>query len=111
MLPEKRIGNEPLPLVVWISGGWRGGDKRSGIVVALVVTTGRYVGATIGYRLSGEAQWPYKYMTAKRQYAGYAHTKEYGIDPKRIAVWGSSAGGHLVSMLGVSGEVEVQRVK
>ena len=110
VLPEKRIGNEPLPLVVWIhGGGWRNGDKRSGINrVAPVVTTGRYVGATIGYRLSGEAQWPLQIHDCKAAIRWLrAHAKEYGIDPKRIAVWGSSAGGHLVSMLGVSGEVEV----
>ena len=110
VLPEKRIGNEPLPLVVWIhGGGWRNGDKRSGINrVAPIVTTGRYVGATIGYRLSGEAQWPLQIHDCKAAIRWLrAHAKEYGIDPKRIAVWGSSAGGHLVSMLGVSGEVEV----
>ena len=110
VLPEKRIGNEPLPLVVWIhGGGWRNGDKRSGINrVAPVVTTGRYVGATIGYRLSGEAQWPLQIHDCKAAIRWLrAHAKEYGIDPKRIAVWGSSAGGHLVSMLGVSGGVEV----
>src|SRR5579883_2283766 len=28
-----------------------------------------------------------------------AHAAEYGIDPKRIGVWGSSAGGHLASSL------------
>jgi len=110
LLPEKRIGNEPLPLVVWIhGGGWRNGDKRSGINrVSPVVTTGRYVGATIGYRLSGEAQWPLQIHDCKAAIRWLrAHAKEYGIDPKRIAVWGSSAGGHLVSMLGVSGGVEV----
>ena len=110
VLPEKRIGNQPLPLVIWIhGGGWRNGDKRSGINrVAPVVTTGRYVGATIGYRLSGEAQWPLQIHDCKAAIRWLrAHAKEYGIDPKRIAVWGSSAGGHLVSMLGVSGEVEV----
>jgi acetyl esterase/lipase len=29
-----------------------------------------------------------------------AHAAEYGIDPTRIGVWGSSAGGHLASSLG-----------
>jgi acetyl esterase/lipase len=29
-----------------------------------------------------------------------AHAEEYGIDPNRIGVWGSSAGGHLASSLG-----------
>ncbi len=32
-----------------------------------------------------------------------AHAGEYGIDPERGAVWGSSAGGHLVAMMGTSG--------
>jgi acetyl esterase/lipase len=29
-----------------------------------------------------------------------AHAAEYGIDPQRLGVWGSSAGGHLASTLG-----------
>ena len=109
VLPEKRIGNEPLPLVVWIhGGGWRNGDKRSGLNrVAPLAASGRYVGGSIGYRLSGEAQWPAQIHDCKAAIRWLrAHAKEYGIDPNRIAVWGSSAGGHLVSMLGTSGGVK-----
>ncbi|MBR90411.1 MAG: carboxylesterase [Verrucomicrobiales bacterium] len=110
VLPEKRAKKEPLPLVVWIhGGGWRNGDKRSGINrVAPLVVSGRYVGATIGYRLSGEVQWPAQIHDCKAAIRWLrAHAKEYDIDPKRIAVWGSSAGGHLVSMLGTSGDVDM----
>jgi acetyl esterase/lipase len=96
------------PLVIWIhGGGWKNGDKRSGHRpdrLRTLVQTGRFAGATIAYRLSGEAKWPAQIHDCKaaiRWLRGNA--KKYGIDPKRIAVWGSSAGGHLVSMLGSSG--------
>lgn len=109
ILPEKRATEKPLPLVVWIhGGGWRNGDKRSGLNrVAPLAASGRYVGGSIGYRLSGEAQWPAQIHDCKAAIRWLrAHAKEYGIDPNRIAVWGSSAGGHLVSMLGTSGGVK-----
>jgi acetyl esterase/lipase len=100
--------DEPLPLVVFIhGGGWRGGDKAGGIArVAPLVATGDYVGATIGYRLSGEATWPAQIHDCKAAIRWLrANADRYHIDPQRIGVWGSSAGGHLVNMLGTSGGV------
>src|SRR5207302_149492 len=32
--------------------------------------------------------------------------KEYNIDPNKIGVWGASAGGHLVALLGTTGEAK-----
>jgi acetyl esterase/lipase len=100
--------DKPLPLVVFIhGGGWRGGDKAGGIArVTPLVATGDYVGATIGYRLSGEATWPAQIHDCKAAIRWLrANADQYHIDPERIGVWGSSAGGHLVNMLGASGGV------
>ncbi len=102
--PEK-----PLPLIVFIhGGGWRGGDKAGGVGrVAPLVATGNYVGATVGYRLSGEATWPAQIHDCKAALRWLrANAQRYHIDPDRIGVWGSSAGGHLVNMLGTSGDFE-----
>jgi acetyl esterase/lipase len=35
-----------------------------------------------------------------------AHSKEYKLNPEKIAAWGGSAGGHLSAMLGTSGDVK-----
>jgi len=108
-LPEKREGGDPLPVVVFIhGGGWQNGDKSGGGArVAPLVATGKYAGASVGYRLSGEAQWPAQIHDCKAAIRWIkAHAAEYGLDPDRIAVWGSSAGGHLVAMLGVSNGVD-----
>jgi len=107
-LPKERDSDEPLPLIIWIhGGGWRGGSKNGGIgQVGPLVSTGRYVGASVGYRLSDEAIWPAQIHDCKAAVRWLrANADEYGIDPDRIGVWGSSAGGHLVAMLGVSGDV------
>jgi acetyl esterase/lipase len=96
----------PIPLVVWIhGGGWRAGDKSRCPAIPLVEHG--YVVASIDYRLSTEAKWPAQIYDCKAAIRWLrTHAKEYDYDPQRIGVWGGSAGGHLVAMLGTSGAVK-----
>lgn len=106
--PKEPANDKPLPLIAFIhGGGWQNGDKRGGLRrVATLVESGQFVGASIGYRLSGEAIWPAQIHDCKAAIRWLrAHADEFGIDPDRIAVMGSSAGGHLVSILGTSGDI------
>jgi acetyl esterase/lipase len=108
-LPKARKGDKPLPVIVFIhGGGWRGGDKNGGIGnVGRFVESGEYAGASIGYRLTDEAQWPAQIHDCKAAIRWIkAHAKEYNLDATKIGVWGTSAGGHLVSFLGTSGDVK-----
>jgi acetyl esterase/lipase len=107
-LPKERKTDKPLPLIAYIHGGaWLGGDKRgAGGQVVRFAASGEYVAASIGYRLSGDALWPAQIHDCKAAIRWLrANASEYGIDPERIGVMGSSAGGHLVAMLGTSGGV------
>ena len=108
ILPKNRDTKKPPPLIVWIhGGGWKSGNKKTGHSpnrIPALVKTGRYAGATIGYRLSGEANWPAQIYDCKAAIRWLrANAGKFGYDPTRIALWGSSAGGHLVSMLGTTG--------
>lgn len=107
-LPRQPAVAGKLPLVVFIhGGGWQKGDRRSGLgMLAPLVASGRYAGASIGYRLTDEARWPAQIHDCKaaiRWLRGNAD--RHGLDADRIAVVGTSAGGHLAAMLGTSGEV------
>ena len=107
-VPKAAKSEKPLPLVVFIHGGaFRAGDKRTGWpMIARLVTSGEYVGASVGYRLSGEITWPAQIHDCKAAIRWLrANAKKYNIDPDRIGVIGTSAGGHLVAMLGTSGSV------
>lgn len=98
-----------LPLLVFIhGGGWRAGAKESGWNrVRSFVASGKYASASIGYRLSDEAVWPAQIHDCKAAIRWLRkHAEEYGYDADKIGVWGTSAGGHLVAMLGVSGGVD-----
>ena len=107
LLPAER-GDAPLPVVVYIHGGaWFAGDKSKGVrMVTPLVATGKYAGVAVGYRLTGEVKWPAQIHDCKAAIRWIrAHAAQYGLDPDRIGVWGESAGGHLVAMLGTSGDV------
>jgi acetyl esterase/lipase len=101
--------SDRLPLIVFIhGGGWRNGDKAGGLAQILpFVRTGEYAGASIGYRLSGDAVWPAQIHDCKAALRWLrAHADQFGLDPDRIGVMGTSAGGHLAAMLGTSGGIE-----
>lgn len=101
-VPENAEGK--LPLVVWVhGGGWRGGSKN-GNRAAQLATRG-YVTASVEYRLSDEAKFPAQIEDCKAAIRWLrAHASKYHIDPDRVGVWGSSAGGHLVALLGTAGD-------
>ncbi|HYF36092.1 MAG TPA: prolyl oligopeptidase family serine peptidase [Prosthecobacter sp.] len=105
-VPEKAEG--PLPVIVWIhGGGWQSGSKDLCLPLRQGYVEKGYAVASVGYRLSGDAVFPAQIEDCKAAVRWLrAHAKEYGLDPKRFAAWGSSAGGHLVALLGTSGEVK-----
>jgi acetyl esterase/lipase len=109
LLRPKDQGEKVLPVIVYIhGGGWSGGNKESGRgMLASFVATGNYVGITVGYRLTGEAIWPAQVHDCKAAIRWIrANADKYHLDPKRIGAVGGSAGGHLVALLGVSGDVK-----
>lgn len=106
-------GLAPRPLLVWIhGGGWSGGNRFPAPVHALQMRERGFAVASISYRLSGQAAlwggepvtFPAQIHDAKAAIRWLrAHAAQYQIDANRIAVWGSSAGGHLAALIGTSG--------
>ncbi|MBN1911675.1 MAG: alpha/beta hydrolase fold domain-containing protein [Pirellulales bacterium] len=108
LVRPKKTSDKPRPAIVFIhGGGWQGGNKSGGVGrLTPLVAGGDYVGASVGYRLSGEAIWPAQIHDCKAAIRYLkANADKLGIDPNRIGVWGTSAGGHLVDMLGTTGDV------
>ena len=105
-LPEKSGG--PLPVILWIhGGGWMAGSKEQCLPLRGSYLERGYAVASIGYRLSGHAVFPAQIEDCKAAIRWLrGHAKEYGLDPERFGVWGSSAGGHLAALVGTSGGVE-----
>ena len=105
-LYKPRGATAPLPLVIWIHGGsWRYLDKSTMELAQPLICNG-YAVASIDYRLTTEAIFPAQIHDVKAAIRHLrANATAYGLDPNRIAVFGSSAGGHLSALAGTSGNV------
>jgi acetyl esterase/lipase len=108
ILRPKTAPRELMPVVVWIhGGGWQAGNKDSGIRLLAPFAGRGYFCASIEYRLSGEAKFPAQIEDCKCAIRFLrAKAKQFHLDPDRIGVWGASAGGHLVALLGTSAYVK-----
>lgn len=105
-LPPNAKGH--VPLVIFIhGGGWLGNDKYADIgymkkTVAEIVSSG-FALASIDYRFATQAIFPAQIQDCNRAISFLVdNADKYGLDKKRIAVMGFSAGGHLASLTGLS---------
>ena len=97
--PERVEGST---LIVWVHGGaWRGGSKDE-MPLDRLVKAG-YSVASVNYRLSTQARFPAQVHDIKaairflRQLA-----PRYKFRSDRMAIAGSSAGGHLAALVGIT---------
>ena len=93
--------NRP-PLIVYVHGGaWRADSKES-MPLASLVNHGFAV-ASVDYRLSPVAQFPAQVHDIKAAIRFLrAKESDYGYDAGAITIAGSSAGGHLAGLVGVT---------
>ena len=89
-------------LLVWVHGGaWRSGDKAK-IPIKGLIEKG-FALASVNYRLSGEAKFPAQMHDLKASIRFLrANAKKYRYKADKIAIIGSSAGGHLVALQGTT---------
>jgi acetyl esterase/lipase len=101
-IPQK--APRPAPLVVYIHGGsWSALDKTEGFANFLLGHG--FAVASIDYRLSQEALFPAQVYDCKAAIRWLrAHANQYPYKADKIGALGDSAGGHLVSMLGVTND-------
>ncbi len=95
--------DKPLPLIVYIhGGGWHGGSKAGSPATGFVAHG--YAAASVEYRFSQKALFPAQIQDCQAAIRWLrANSRKYNLDPDHIGVWGGSAGGHLVALLGTAG--------
>ncbi|MGH9018005.1 MAG: alpha/beta hydrolase fold domain-containing protein [Acidimicrobiales bacterium] len=98
----------PVPAVVYVhGGGWVAGSQTLSPFIALIehrVIAAGDVFVSVNYRLAPGNRWPAQIEDVTCAVRFLRHqAKDLDIDPARIAALGDSAGGQLVSLLGLAG--------
>lgn len=86
------------PVLIHLHGGGfsQGGKSREGVILLNQLAAHGWLCASVNYRLRGEGAFPNPLIDTKRAVAWVReHAADYGGDPSRIFLAGSSAGGHL----------------
>lgn len=94
------------PVIVYVHGGaWRGGSKED-VPIGSLMERG-YAIASVNYRLSTQAVFPAQVHDIKAAIRFLrANAGGYHINADKIVIIGSSAGGHLAALVGVTNGVK-----
>jgi acetyl esterase/lipase len=94
-----------VPAILYVhGGGWTSGDKSGAALWAGLLARQGYLVASINYRLAPQYKWPAQIEDTKCAIRYLrASAAKYNIDADRIGAIGDCAGGHLVSLLGLTG--------
>ena len=102
-MPKKK---ESSPAVLVVHGGaWRSGNRRQLKGYAQSLAKMGFVCFAIDYRLAPKHKWPAQIDDCRAAVKWIRkNAKTYNVNPKKLGAIGYSAGGHLVSLLGTTGE-------
>ena len=102
-LPSEPI-RQPVPVIVFLhGGGWSGGTRTTGPDFRRYFARDGFAMASIEYRLTPSITFPANVedvRTAVRWLK--ANAAAHALDPDRICLWGTSAGGHLAAVAGLA---------
>jgi len=101
--PEKKPDKPAAAIVFFFGGGWSGGNPRQFFRQAAYLASRGMVGISAEYRVKSRGNaTPYQCVEDGKSAVRYirAHAKDLGVDPKRIAAGGGSAGGHVAAATG-----------
>ncbi|HEV2486340.1 MAG TPA: alpha/beta hydrolase [Terracidiphilus sp.] len=98
-------GAGPFPGIVFIhGGGWKNGDRHQMIKLIQALAEDGYVGFTIDYDVD-PVHFPASFHESLAAVKFFrAHATEYRLDPARVGVAGSSAGGELAALVALNPE-------
>jgi acetyl esterase/lipase len=101
----KKQGKYPA-LIMIHGGGWRSGNKSMEAPLAQRIALHGYVAIPVEYRLSTEAKYPAAVFDIKAAIRWVkVNANKYNIDTTFIAIEGSSAGGQLAALVGMTNNV------
>ena len=94
------------PAVILVhGGGWSGGDKQDMKLLYDSLSEAGFGWFSINYRLAPQYRWPACLEDVQRAVRWVKdHAEEYKADPRRLALLGYSAGGHLACTAAVRAE-------
>lgn len=103
---RKNLSGEPASVLIFVPGGaWVHGSRTlQGYALLSHLAEQGWVCLSIDYRVAPHNRWPRHIVDVKTAIAwAHANVDKFGGDRNFVAVVGSSAGGHLAALAGLTG--------
>jgi acetyl esterase/lipase len=102
-MPKEKKKSGRAAILFIHGGGWRSGDRTMDHQMAAKMASLGYVTAAVEYKLSTEALYPEAIYNVKAAVKWIKeNAKKYNINKNKIVLMGSSAGGQIAALAGVT---------